>query len=192
VALIQIPDIGLRLKEFLGLTHLPDQVLAPETVATIVVGDLTEGAGGRSCVGTSAASAVAAQRSIVSLGDPVPDGPIRRKIVIKRVSINVGTTSVVSVAVTGAVWSPDNVGANKIFQDLDFRGFPRAIIANDNRISAQIPATFLLYQSRFLANTPYDLKFDLSLGSRTFQNTLLLITASDNLDLTASFEWTEF
>jgi len=190
--LINNPDLGLALKEFLDLTHLPDSVLAPEIVGVIQLADLSPSSGGRGARGSATVGSVAAQRSLGTISSPVAAGNLRPKILVRHVDIASPASQTINIAITGAGFTPDTIVATKSFTDLDNAGPPSAQISEDNRTNATIPAVALIWSHRFLANTIYRVPLGLSLGTRVFQNHLIVFTGTDNTDLTVSWEWTEF
>jgi len=192
MALIQDSAIGLRLKNFLGLTHLPDTILAPEQVGVIIVGDISAGGGGRGAQGGTLAGPTVAERSSVSLSSPVAAGNLRPKILVNRVMLSTETTGTVLLQFTGAAYTPDTISASKGWEDLDFSGPPSAQLGNDTRDDAALPTRAVFLRVRVLANTMYDIPLDMSLGSRTFQNHLIVSHTTDNVTLHCSFQWTEF
>lgn len=192
MSLIQIPDLGIRLKEFLGLTELPDQVLAPEMVAVIQVADLSAGGGGLPSLGGATRAAVAAERQTISLSSPVAAGNLRPKILVKDVTIASNADTSWTLAITGAAYTPDTISGDKRWADLDGEGRPSAQVGSDSRAAGALPAVGIIGHYRTLANTSLRIPLNLSLGTRVFQNHLLCLPSSDQITVNISFRWTEF
>jgi len=194
--LIQKPDIALRLKKFLGLTELPDSVLAPEVVATIEVGNVTEGVLTRQCMGSRIETAVAMEFPIIALrSNPAAGAPRDVQIVLTKVVVSSGTTQQIILGNTGAVLGV-LVAGEKAFADNDLVGNPSSEIGGATNVA--IPAMNDLIRHPILANTPREFlilqgrgfKFGVQ-AANLFQNSFIVVGASVNTNLQASFEWSE-
>lgn len=190
--LIQKPDIALRLKKFLGLTNLPDSVLAPEVVATVTVGDLTEQSLDRKCAGSSAQAASVGNLSLVALRNQ-PAAGTPRDVQVKATQIIVSSSALQEIRIgnTGAALGA-LVGGEKAFRDNDQVGQPSCELGNAT--PAAQPAMNVLKRIVLLADTPFTLDLDFLFGvvrANLFQNSYFAITTLVNTTLHASFEWIE-
>lgn len=190
--LINNPDLGIRLKEFLQLVDLPDSILGPEIVAVVQVADLSAGGGGRAAMGVCDVEAVVGQRSVASLASPVVEGTLRTRIKVTGCDISSFTTGVYQLRVSSAAFTPDAVSTARSWQNLNFVGPPSAELGNDNRTGAAFPASTTIWQGVILADTIKHITLDLSLGDRTVKNLLFVNSVSDNVALDVGWFWTEF
>jgi len=194
--LIQKPDIALRLKKFLGLTELPDSVLAPEIVGTIQVGDLSEGTLVRPCMGGIFQAGVAAEFSIAVLRN-TPAGGIPRdhQVVCQKVIVTVNTSMDVLIGNTGAALGALAAG-EKSFADNDLVGAPSSEVGSITE--AVLPAMNNLIRFRSLAGTPQQFlimqgrgfRFG-TVGAGLFQNSFIVVGLTVNIPIHVSYEWTE-
>jgi len=192
VSLIQSPDIGRKLQQNLRLTELPDQVLASETVAVIVVEDLSDPLLGTAlgCMGSVRRAAVAAENSIVVLtrvGSPATYSLKVTKVFISSPNAQIVTLAVPTVGVTGLTLS-----GSTSFRDFNTPGRPSSSLGSDT--TAAVPAHRNLFQGRLTADTPLILKVDLELGTIGQGDDLtglMVIAETQQTDLIAGFEWTE-
>ncbi len=194
MSLIQTADLGVRLKKFLSLTELPDQILASETVATIVVGDLTGGATDRACrghvfeVGAAGTFSIAVLRNQPATGSP-------RSVAVRctKVWISVENTQTVTIEFTGAPLGAFETDGEEQFQDLDQVGAPSTLVGSV--IPAVAPASGTFWRARMLSNTtlpvPMNFLFGTVRAGRS-QNSLIVRAGAQNTPIHASFEWEEF
>jgi len=191
--LINNPSLGLRLKKFCQLTALPDSVLAPEIVGTILLGDLTEGATDRLCMGSRSIQAAGGQFPLVGIrNQPAAGAPRDVAVRVTRIWVTTDTTQLITIAFTGAglgAWSQ----GQKAFLDLDQVGAPSTEVGGDGEVAE--PADARLAEIRLLANTVLEFPINFLMGTVNaglFQNSLFVFGFTADTNISATFAWTEF
>lgn len=184
--LIQNPDIARKLQQGLRLTHLPDSVLAPETVPVIVVEDFSAplGAVSLGCAGGLNVAAVAAENPMVG---------VRRigtgyRAKITRAIISTPSTQIVRISAPTVALTGLAVSGETSFTDFSAPGRPSSELLNGTNVG--LFAAIDLYVRRLLSNEPWEIFMDLELGVGT--DAALIITGDTvNTQITVSLDWTE-
>ncbi len=190
--LIQNPSIGRKLQQRLRLTNLPDSVLAPETVAVILVEDASAPLSDieRGCLGSSAAGAVAAENPIVAL---VRVGtPAVYNLTITKLWFNSTTDQLIRIIQPASDITGLTVSGNTSFSDFELPGRPTSFLGFDTRVGA--PSGRILWDFEVLARTTYMIESRIRLGTFGIgpQLTSLVIAGNTvNTVLRGGFEWTE-
>jgi len=189
--LIQTATIARKLQRRLRLTHLPDAVLAPETVSVIVVEDLSAPLSDeeRGCMGAARQGAVAAENSIITL---VRVGaPAAYDLVVTQIMFSVSADGLIMVRKPTAGLA----GLTAVlpsFRDFSTPGNPTSQLGRDTQVA--IPAGTDLWRGQVLASTTYRLEVDLRLGTvgdGVGNASVMIATEAVNVTLTGGFEWTE-
>ncbi len=192
--IIQNPSVGLRLKKFLGLTHLPDAVLAPEVVATVLVEDLSGGTLLRKCMGGVNEGGTPGNISLVALRNtPALGSPRDVQVRVTRAIITAAdSTQRVDVHITGAPLGALTAGV-KGFADNDLEGFPASEVGSTT--PAAPPASRLLVPLDLTVSVPFVLDLDYLLGAlgiaRDFQNSIFVASSSLDTRLKVAWFWEE-
>jgi len=192
--IIQSPNIGLRLKKLLSLTHLPDAVLAPEIVGVILVGDVSEGALVRHCQGSVVIPGVAAEVAVAALRNtPVSGSPRDVAVRVTKVTISSDAAQLLELRITGATLGTLTTVGDKRFTDLDQVGTPASEVGGQTR--PVLPASGLLVP--FLAGAAVMNTIDLDIlfgtvAAGQFQNSLFVSGATVATGLQVGWFWDEF
>jgi len=192
MALIQTPRLVRKLQRALRLTSLPDSVLAPETVAVILVEDLSAPLSDeeRGCMGSANAAAVAAENGIMVL---VRVGaPAEYDLVVTEAHFSSPTTQRIVIGLPTAGVTGLTVSGNTSFEDFSIPGRPSSQLGFDTQ--AGIPAHRILLAGLALANTLYRIPLSLRIGTIGDGNDLtsvMIAAGTANADLRAGFKWTE-
>jgi len=191
VTLIQIPDYALKLQRRLGLTNLPDSVLATETVSVIIVDDLTQRGTAKKCMGTATILSAVGELPLVALQHATPPGERRAyDLTLTKITVSADNTQTIVMALTGA--AIPGLGAPVLdtsFMDLDQIGRPASILATDSIVALPARREFLRMDVR--ADEPFAVPLDLFYGLGIFQNRIFVAGTVGNRGISATFEWTE-
>lgn len=186
--LIQSATIARKLMQSLRLTALPDSILAPETVAVILVEDLSAPLSdeNRGCMGSVALGPVAAENSFVTL-ERVGDS---YALDVTEVHFGVTTSQNVLVAAATTALTGITASANKQFENFSLPGQPTSLLGSDTAVG--LPASRNLYRGPVLANTIYRIPLNIRIGGDEEGVFGLFVGAETvNTVLFAGFKWTE-
>jgi len=188
MALIQSPSIGRKLMRALRLTAPPDSVLAPETVAVILVEDLSSPLSdiSRGCGGAINVAAVAAEQAHIGLIKTSDDYDLVVTDVVIASSASQGIEiGLPTVDLTGLTLSGETA-----FLDRATPGRPSTSIGGDT--AAALPAHIAIWRGRILANTTYRFRINVRLAATgSGRASIMILCNNTNTQLEGGFWWTE-
>jgi len=188
--LIQNPTISRRLQTNLRLTHPPDSILAPETVAVIIVDDYTSPIDdeSRGCAGANVVGAVAAERGLCGL---IRVNPNQYDLVVSGVMVTCQTAQLFDLRIpTVAVTGPTPSG-NTNFVDFNLPGRPSTQLVVDTNAVAIVGRNLLTFECDGLNPVIIPLGIRIGTGDPVGSDTIILQSQSNNLPFQVSWTWTE-
>lgn len=192
MAIIQNPAISRKLQRGLRLTGLPDAVLAPEIVGTILLEDWSKPLSDidRACMGSAGVGAVVGEQGIIVLvrvGAPAP-----YDLVVTEAWFSSTTTQQVILGVPTAGVSGLSVSGNTSFTDLELPGRPASQLAI--RTIAVLPANRVIFDGEVLASTVLHIPLNLrigTIGQGDDLTSLMLAAGTANTLIRGGFKWVE-
>lgn len=190
--LIQNPGPGRKLQRSLRLSGLPDSILAPEIVGTILLEDLsaplTEES--RGCIGMVQASGLVAENAIVALvrvGAPAP-----YELTVTKLLISTPTSQEVRVIVPTAGVFGLAVSTSTSFTDFELPGRPSSQLGSDSQ--AGFPTGRNLFRFTMPGDELLQIPVNIRIGTIGVADELTSIVigaVTQQTILRAGFEWTE-
>lgn len=190
--LIQNPGPGRKLQRAMRLTELPDSILAPEIVGTILLEDLSAPLTdtSRGCMGMAQAGAVLAENAIIVL---VRVGaPARYDLQVTDLLFVSGIVQEIRVIVpTAGVFGLTASGATS-FTDFELPGRPSSQLGLDTQVG--FPAGRILMRFTVEPDVFYRIPVKIRIGTIGIGDELTSImigAVTTNTVLRAGFIWTE-